>query len=122
MEKVLAVSQFSGRGRRRLSRCPYLLAAAGGNGARSTEVLVWLANIYGRARPSCRIVTWSGVEGLGAGDKQITRGVVENRDAVEPGPRQFLIAYLACLAPPRALGRWPNHTTYSAPDGDLSWI
>lgn len=23
------------------------------------EMLVWLANIYGRARPSCRVVTWS---------------------------------------------------------------
>jgi len=40
-----------------------------------------------------------GVEGLGGGDKHITRGVVEDRNAVEPGPRHFLIAYLACLAP-----------------------
>jgi hypothetical protein len=60
--------------------------------------LAWLANIYGRARQLTNRDK-VGVEGLGAGDKHITRGIVENRDAVEPGPRHFLIAYLACLAP-----------------------
>lgn len=114
--KSLPSRRVSGRGRRRLSRRPYALAAAGGNGAGSRDVGVAGKHLWPSEAqlPSRDMV---GGDGLGAGNKHITRGVVEDRDAVEPGPRHFLIAYLTCRAPPSALGRWPNHTTYNARDG-----